>query len=105
MRKTVIVAVLLVCVLMAVAGCAAGPNALEGRANESDRVAGFWRGLWHGIIAPITFVVSLFSKSVGIYEVYNNGAWYNFGFMLGIAMSLGGGSGGACARRWRRRDE
>ena len=102
MRNKVIVAVLLVCAVIAVAGCAAGPNALKGEADEEGRVAGFWRGLWHGIIAPITFIISLFSKSVGIYEVYNNGGWYNFGFMFGITMALGGGRCGACRRQWRR---
>ena len=30
--------------------------------------AGFWAGLWHGIIAPITFIVSLFADGVRIYE-------------------------------------
>jgi len=46
--------------------------------------AGFWGGLWHGLIAPITFLVSLFTSGVSIYETNNNGRWYEFGFMLGI---------------------
>lgn len=58
----------------------------------STNEKGFWYGLWHGIISPITFIVSLFSDSVGIYEANNNGGWYNFGFMLGCAIILGGGS-------------
>lgn len=45
---------------------------------------GFWMGLWHGTIAPVTFIVSLFSDSVEMYSVNNNGGWYNFGFLLGI---------------------
>jgi hypothetical protein len=44
----------------------------------------FGRGLWHGIVAPITFIVSLFADGVRIYETNNNGRWYDFGFMLGI---------------------
>jgi hypothetical protein len=51
--------------------------------------AGFWGGLWHGIIAPITFIVSLFAKEVSIYETNNNGRWYEFGFMLGIGAYAG----------------
>jgi hypothetical protein len=51
--------------------------------------AGFWGGLWHGIIAPITFVVSLFVDGVSIYETTNNGRWYEFGFMLGIGAYAG----------------
>jgi hypothetical protein len=51
--------------------------------------AGFWGGLWHGIIAPITFIVSLFATGVSIYETNNNGRWYEFGFMLGIGAYAG----------------
>lgn len=45
---------------------------------------GFWYGLWHGVIAPISWLISLFDSSVSIYAIYNNGGWYDFGFMLGI---------------------
>jgi hypothetical protein len=44
---------------------------------------GFWLGLWHGTIAPITFIISLFSD-IKIYAFPNLGKWYDFGFMLGI---------------------
>jgi hypothetical protein len=54
--------------------------------------AGFWTGFWHGLIAPITFVVSLFNPDVRIYETNNNGGWYDFGFILGVSSSLGGGA-------------
>ncbi len=54
---------------------------------------GFWEGLWHGFIAPVTFIVSLFSDGVRIYAYPNAGRWYDFGFMLGI----GGFSGGVFA--------
>ena len=58
--------------------------------------AGFWAGLWHGVIAWITFIISLFSDSVTMYEVNNNGAWYNLGFLLGLGAFVGGGCGGSC---------
>ncbi len=87
--------------LTLLAACAAGVNELAGSAGADGTIAGFWRGLWHGVIAPITFVISLFSKTVGIYEAHNNGGWYNFGFLLGLSMVFGGGAGGA-ARRSRR---
>jgi hypothetical protein len=51
--------------------------------------AGFWGGLWHGIIAPIIFIVSLLANGVSIYETNNNGRWYEFGFMLGIGAYAG----------------
>jgi hypothetical protein len=93
MRKAIlfflgIVLLLAVCSLV---GCAAGPNYLKDVPNGDGSVAGFWLGLWHGMILPFSFIVSLFSEKVSIYEVHNNGGWYNFGFLLGLLMVLGGG--------------
>lgn len=45
---------------------------------------GFWKGLWHGCIAPVTFFVSLFSDQIRIYAFPNGGRWYDLGFMLGV---------------------
>ncbi len=90
---------LLALVVIVLAGCAAGPNELTNSPNESGHVSGFWSGLWHGIIAPITFAISLFSDKVSLYDVHNNGGWYDFGFLLGLAMVWGGGGGAASARR------
>lgn len=53
---------------------------------------GFFRGLWHGFIAPFSFVVSLFMDDVALYAVNNNGGWYDFGFVLGAGILFGGGS-------------
>lgn len=80
-----------------VAGCAAGPN--PGVASDG---AGFWMGLWQGFIAPFALIVSFFNNHVSIYEVHNNGGWYNFGFVLGASIFFGGG-GGAGARASRRK--
>lgn len=74
---------------MANALCVAGRNSKYKEPNAQP--AGFWGGLWHGMIAPITFLVSLFADGVSIYETNNNGRWYEFGFMLGIGAYAGGG--------------
>ena len=84
------------------AACTAGPNELQDTPNEEGEVAGFWLGLWHGFISPFTFIISLFSDSVYVFEVHNNGGWYIFGFLLGASMIFGGGGGGAASRRRRR---
>jgi len=34
--------------------------------NAEGKVAGFWQGLWHGIISPVPFVISLFNHSVTV---------------------------------------
>ena len=70
----------------------AGPNEFKNTENDAGNIAGFWRGLWHGIIAPIMFFVSLFKENVGIYETHNTGAWYNLGFILGLMIIFGGNS-------------
>jgi hypothetical protein len=77
-RKAVQLAVF-AAALALIAGCAATPNPLV-NVPES---AGFWIGLWHGMICPLALVVSWFNHDVTIYEVQNNGAWYNTGFVLG----------------------
>ena len=57
-----------------------------------DKPYGFWSGLWHGIIAPLSFIGSLFSDNIAMYAINNNGGWYNFGFVLGAGIIFGGGS-------------
>jgi hypothetical protein len=103
MRKarTHFVLVVVLAVLM-LSACAAGPNEMV---DTGPDPAGFWLGLWQGLICPITFLISLFTPEVNIYEVQNNGNWYDFGFMLGVALAFGGGAGGgtASAGRSRRR--
>ena len=90
--------VVLICVII-FSGCAAGPNPLKGKSTDAaDSSAGFLLGLWHGIIVVIAFIVSWFKSSVSVYEVHNNGGWYNFGFILGVSMFFGGSSGGACKK-------
>ena len=88
-------------VAVIVAACAAGPNSAAGRGPHD---AGFWLGLWQGVIAPIAFLVSLFNHSVGIYEVHNNGGWYNFGFLIGVSVFFSGSgvSAGGRSRSSRR---
>ena len=44
---------------------------------------GFWYGFWHGFIALISWAVTFFDSHVAIYAIYNNGGWYDFGFLLG----------------------
>jgi len=79
--------------------CAAGANPAAGTAPEGESVAGFWLGLWQGIISPIAFVVSLFNDGVNVYEVHNNGNWYNFGFIIGAVMLIGGSHGARSSGR------
>jgi hypothetical protein len=81
-----------------VASCAATQSP-AGIARAGPAAPGFLLGLWHGLIAPIAFLVSLFSEHIRIYAVPNAGRWYDFGFMLGIGGFSGGLFAGSRARR------
>ena len=98
MKKTILIVSMLVLVL-SLSACAAGPNKLAHKESPGGELAGFWQGLWHGFISPFTFIISLFNNNINIYEVYNNGGWYNFGFMFGVSMIFGGGGSRACRKR------
>ena len=69
--------------------CAPGNERWDPGINP-DQSAGFWVGVWHGIIIVITFIISLFTKEVGLYEINNTGWPYNLGFVIGLFMSIGG---------------
>jgi hypothetical protein len=100
MKRFVILLSVIVLLTM-LTGCAPGPNTLADTPDQEGDVAGFWLGLWHGIIAPVTFIISLFSDKVELYEVHNSGGWYNFGFLLGLIIIFGGSGGGAARGRRR----
>ncbi len=93
--KLAIVAVLIVA-LITLAGCAAGSE------RFMDKPAGFWMGLWHGFIIIVTFIIGLFTDTVHIYETNNNGGWYDFGFLFGVVISIGGGCGRHHQKKKRR---
>ena len=64
---------------------APGPNPLLNTPDAHGRPAGFWLGVWHGVISPVTLVASFVTRqNVQIYEVHNEGSLYNLGFFLGI---------------------
>lgn len=75
--------------LLLLGSCASQP---PGQAGEPALLM----GLWHGAIAPIAFVISLFDESVRMYAFPNAGRWYDFGFLIGL---LGVWGGGAAASR------
>lgn len=85
--------IVLIAAVLILAACAAGPNPAVGTPPADGATAGFWLGLWHGAISPITMVISLFTDEVSVYEVHNRGNWYDFGFLFGIMCFVGGSHG------------
>jgi len=90
-RKRLIAAGFLAVLAIGLVSCASQPPGQSG-------APAFLSGLWHGVIAPIAFVISLFDNDVRMYAFPNAGRWYDFGFLLGIG-AWGGGAGAGAARR------
>ena len=68
-----------------ITGCVPG----DGTYSVDDSAGFFW-GVWHGWIAPISLIWGFFNSGIRIYEVYNTGWWYDFGFYMAIISGFGG---------------
>ncbi|MCK5336631.1 MAG: hypothetical protein KAQ67_10735, partial [Gammaproteobacteria bacterium] len=66
--------------------CAAGDAQFT-----SENLAGFFYGLWHGVISFISLFIHIFNDNVTVYEINNTGGWYDFGFLFGVTSIWGGG--------------
>ncbi|HEY3372948.1 MAG TPA: hypothetical protein VGK10_19010 [Prolixibacteraceae bacterium] len=93
-KKLLIQTVLVLIAVIIFSSCAEVQNVDACRIGQTY---GFFGGLWHGMIAPFSFVVSLFSDHVAVWAVNNNGGWYTFGFLIGVG-SLGFGGSKASKR-------
>jgi len=81
---------LLLLVLMGIVlltGCA-DVSHIQNCLAPNEYTYGFWSGTWHGIIAPLAFIGSLFSDDIAIYAINNNGHWYDFGYVGGLFLFL-----------------
>lgn len=81
----------LIPLLLLLTACTAGDTQFT-----PESPAGFWYGLWHGIISVITLIIHIFNQDMLVYEVNNTGGWYDFGFLLGVICIWGGGSHVSC---------
>jgi hypothetical protein len=59
-------------------------------AQPGAEPARFWVGVWHGVISPITFIASIFTPNVRMYEKNNQGILYDLGFLIGVMLVFGG---------------
>lgn len=72
-------------VAITIVGCFPGDGG-----NTRIEPAGFFTGIWHGWIAPLSLVVGIFDHGVRIYETNNVGWWYDFGYYIAIIAGFGG---------------
>jgi hypothetical protein len=92
-----IIIIVLISVLLSACGKA---NPMEDvPREETGKVRGFWGGLWDGMTAGFTLIGNIFGGNWGVYEVHNNGNWYNFGFLLGSGALASSGSSASRRRR------
>ncbi len=82
---------------LVLAACAPGTE------RFADDQAGFFTGVWHGWIAPISIVWHFFNGDVRIYEVNNTGIAYDIGFYVAVISGFGSiGLSRSKARKKRR---
>jgi hypothetical protein len=84
-RSIILVVLLLAVLVVLLAGCVPG----DGK-NTPENPAGFFWGIWHGWVAPISLIIGLFNKSIRVYETANIGWWYDFGYYIAIISGFGG---------------
>lgn len=89
-NKRYLVLGLILVVALICLNCAPGSHRWDQEISPGH-MAGFWVGIWHGLIIIVTFIISLFTNQVGIYEASNTGWPYNLGFLIGLFLSVGGG--------------
>lgn len=61
----------------------------DGTAGPADPANFLW-GVWHGWVAPVSLIVHFFRGNIRLYEVYNTGWWYDFGFYIAVISGFGG---------------
>lgn len=84
-RKFLAFCVVIVLLLVTLSGCVPGEGS-----NLEGKPAGFFSGVWHGWIAPFSLIYSIFNKDISIYEIHNNGFWYDLGYYMAIISGFGG---------------
>ncbi len=98
MKKKSCLLLLIVILALVFINCAPGNEKWDPEINPGN-MAGFFAGVWHGAIIIITFIISLFTDDVGLYEINNTGWPYNLGFIIGLNISIGGMFSGGKRRR------
>lgn len=83
--KKIALIMVLIIVLLMVTSCVPG----DGK-NTPENPAGFFWGVWHGWVAPISLIIGLFNKNIRVYELYNTGWFYDLGFYMAIISGFGG---------------
>lgn len=83
--KRAVLFLLIITIMIAMTGCVPGDGTYT-----AEKPAGFFWGIWHGWVAPISLIVGLFNKGIRIYEPINSGWFYDLGFYVAVISGFGG---------------
>ncbi len=85
-RKQFIVLTLIsILVMVGLSACMPNPSETAGQTP-----AGFFKGVWHGWIAPFSLIAGFFNDTTRVYDPNNTGWWYDFGFYMAVISGFGG---------------
>ncbi len=82
--KKIFIFIVMIIVVLTLAGCMPGDGT-----NSAAQKAGFFSGVWHGWIAPVSLIFGLFDKDIRIYEINNSGWMYDFGYYIAVISGFG----------------
>lgn len=83
-KKKQLMLVCLASLLMILSGCVPG----DGSYTDENRAGFFW-GIWHGWLAPVSLIMGIFNNQLRVYETLNTGWWYDLGFYMAIISGFG----------------
>lgn len=85
MKKKIFLLIIGFIIPLILSGCMPG----DGSYTSSDPAGFFW-GVWHGWIAPISLIARIFKENIRIYETMNTGWFYDLGFYIAVISGFGG---------------
>ena len=92
-----LICLLLLIAIITIVGCMPG----DGN-RTADQPAGFFWGVWHGLIAPISLIWGLFNSEIRLYEPQNTGWAYDLGFYLAVIGCFSGFSSSSRSKKGKK---
>jgi len=83
--KSILLVIVFIFLAFALTACIPGDGTYT-----NTTPAGFFWGVWHGWIAPVSLIISIFNDNISIYEVNNTGFFYDLGFYMAVISGFGG---------------
>jgi len=84
-KQKAFIIILLLFLLLTITACMPNPSR-----DLTQNPSGFFKGVWHGWIAPISLIVGFFNDTTRVYDPNNTGWWYDFGFYMAVISGFGG---------------